>query len=84
MQKHPWVKWNFLNMRPLGRLQNINRFYYYAVQEKASAIIQKHNTVLASEKDREIFFDAIMNQSDPNQGLCDAAKRYKLFVQENK
>ncbi len=54
------------------------------LSEKANTIIQEHNTILASEKDREIFFDAIMNPPGPNQKLRDAAERYKLFMQENK
>jgi len=50
----------------------------------AKAIIQEHNTIIASEKDREIFFNVLVNPSGPNQKLRDAAERYKLFMQENK
>jgi len=52
--------------------------------EKANTIIQEHNTILASEKDREILFDALMNPPGPNKKLRDAAERYKLFIQRNK
>jgi uncharacterized protein (DUF1778 family) len=68
----------------LGGFRTLTDFIINAVQEKANVIIQQHNTILASEKDREIFFDALMNPPGPNQKLCDTAERYKLFIQENK
>ncbi len=68
----------------LGGFRTLTDFIINAVQEKANTIIEEHNTILASEKDREIFFDAIMNPRGPNKKLHDAAERYKLFIQENK
>ncbi|OKS84560.1 type II toxin-antitoxin system TacA family antitoxin [Mucilaginibacter polytrichastri] len=68
----------------LGGFRTLTDFIINAVQEKASAIIQEHNTIIASEKDREIFFNALMNPSGPNQKLKDAAEKYKLFIRENK
>ena len=68
----------------LGGFRTLTDFIINAVQEKANTIIQGHNTILASEKDREIFFDAITNPPGPNQKLRDAGERYKLFIQENK
>ncbi|HAL81773.1 MAG TPA: DUF1778 domain-containing protein [Mucilaginibacter sp.] len=68
----------------LGGFRTLTDFIINAVQEKANTIIQEHNTILASEKDREIFFDAMTNPKGPNQKLRDAAGRYKLFIQENK
>ena len=68
----------------LGGFRTLTDFIINAVQEKANAIIQEHNTILASEKDRELFFDTLMHPPGPNQKLSDAAERYKVFVQENK
>jgi len=68
----------------LGGFRTLTDFIINAVQEKANAIIREHNTILASEKDREIFFDALMNPPGPNEKLCAAAERYKLFIGENK
>jgi len=68
----------------LGGFRTLTDFIINAVQEKANTIIKEHNTILASEKDREIFFNALANPSGPNQKLVDAAERYKLFIQENK
>ena len=68
----------------LGGFRTLTDFIINAVQEKANAIINEHNTIIASEKDKEIFFDALMNPPGPNQKLLDAAERYKLFIQRNK
>ena len=62
----------------------VNKNLKQLSEEKANAIIQEHNTILASEKDREIFFNALVNPGGPNQKLRDAAERYKLFLEENK
>ena len=68
----------------LGGFRTLTDFIINTVQEKANAIIQEHNTILASKKDQEIFFNAFMNPSGPNQKLRDTAERYKKFSQENK
>jgi len=68
----------------LGGFRTLTDFFINAVHEKATAIIREHNTILASEKAREIFFDALMNPPGPSQKLRDAAERYKLFIQEHK
>jgi uncharacterized protein (DUF1778 family) len=68
----------------LGGFRTLTDFIINAVQEKANTIIREHNTILASEKDQELFFDALMNPQGPNEKLRDAAERYKLFTQENK
>lgn len=68
----------------LGGFRTLTDFIINTVQEKATAIIQEHNTILASEEDREIFFNALTNPAGPNQKLRDTAERYKKFIQENK
>ena len=68
----------------LGGFRTLTDFIINAVQEKANAIIEDHNTIIASEKDREIFFSALVNPKGPNQKLQDAADRYKAFIWENK
>ena len=68
----------------LGGFRTLTDFIINTVQEKANAIIQEHNTILASKKDQEIFFNAFMNPSGPNKKLRDTAEQYKKFMQENK
>ncbi len=68
----------------LGGFRTLTDFIINTVQEKANEIIQEHNTIIASERDREIFFNAFMNPSGPNQKLRETAERYKQFIKENK
>ena len=68
----------------LGGFRTLTDFIINTVQEKANEIIQEHNTIIASERDREIFFNAFMNPSGPNQKLRETAERYKEFIKENK
>lgn len=68
----------------LGGFRTLTDFIINASQEKANAIIEEHNTILASKKDQEIFFNAFMNPAGPNQKLKLTAERYKKFLQENK
>ena len=68
----------------LGGFRTLTDFIINTVQEKANAIIREHNSIIATERDREIFFNAIMNPAGPNQKLRDTAVLYKKFMQENK
>jgi uncharacterized protein (DUF1778 family) len=68
----------------LGGFRTLTDFIISTVQEKANAIIEGHNTILSSEKDREIFFNALTNPQGPNPKLQDATERYKVFMQEYK
>ena len=60
----------------LGGYRNLSDFVISAVQEKAKMIIEETETILASEKDSKIFFDAIANANKPNDKLIKAAKQY--------
>ncbi|HWZ05226.1 MAG TPA: hypothetical protein VNX40_16525 [Mucilaginibacter sp.] len=55
-----------------------------AVQEKANTGKQQPIATIASAKDLEIVFEAIVNPPGPNQSLRNAAEVYKLFIQDNK
>ena len=68
----------------LGGFRTLTDFIINSVQEKASAIIREHNAIIASDRDREIFFNAFMNPGGPNKKLLDAADRYKKFIADNK
>ena len=37
----------------------------------------KRNKILASNKDKDIFFNELLNPSEPNKSLKDAAAKYK-------
>lgn len=61
----------------LGGFRTLTDFVISTLQEKAKIILEEHQTILASERDRRIFFDALLHPPKPNARLKAAAKRYK-------
>ena len=51
-----------------------------SAQENAEKIIEKHDKVLASKRDKEIFFKELLSPSKPNKALINASNRYKKTV----
>ena len=66
----------------LGGYRNLTDFIVMTVQEKAQEIITKREQVIASEKDSEIFFNAINNPPKANKNLIEAVKEYKALTSE--
>jgi uncharacterized protein (DUF1778 family) len=64
----------------LGGYKTLSEFVIFSTKAQADKIIEKHNAILASQKDQEIFFDAIMNPGKPNKKLKEAATRYKKLT----
>lgn len=60
----------------LSGFKTLTEFILYSVREKAKAIVEEHEKILASKKDQEIFFNAILNPSIPNENLKKAAAKY--------
>jgi uncharacterized protein (DUF1778 family) len=56
--------------------KSLTEFVVYYTSKAAVVIIEKHSQLLASEKDKRIFFDALVNPPKPNAALTKAAKRY--------
>lgn len=65
----------------IGGFRTLTEFVIFSVQDKAKQIFQEHNRILASKRDQEIFFNALLNPSEPNEALKKAAKRYKKVVE---
>ena len=61
----------------LGGYKNLSDFVVSTVYEKAQMIIQQSETFLSSQRDNEIFFNALINPPMPNDALMSAAKQYK-------
>lgn len=61
----------------IGGYRSLTDFVVLTVQEKAKEIISEKEQILASERDREIFFDAITNSPKANKNLIKAANDYK-------
>lgn len=64
----------------LGGYRSLTDFVILAVQEKAKEIISEREQIIASQKDSEIFFDAIINSPKANNNLTKAANEYKSIV----
>ena len=60
----------------LGGFRTLTEFVIHSVQEKAKSIIEEHNTFLSTQRDKDIFFSALMNPGKPNSKLQKAAKLY--------
>lgn len=56
--------------------KSLSEFVIHTTQEAALVIIEKHDSVLASETDRDIFFQALLNPSKPSKTLIQATKSY--------
>jgi uncharacterized protein (DUF1778 family) len=61
----------------LGGFRNLTDFVVSAIQEKAKEIIDERERVIASQKDGEIFFEAILHPKNPNNELTKAANEFK-------
>ncbi|GMQ23369.1 DUF1778 domain-containing protein [Algoriphagus sp. oki45] len=64
----------------IGGYRNLTDFVVATLQEKAKEIIAENERVIASQKDAEIFFDAIMNPKSPNEELAKAAAEFESLI----
>jgi uncharacterized protein (DUF1778 family) len=64
----------------LGGYRSLTDFVVLTVQKRAKEIIHESDQILASQKDSEIFFDAITNSGKPNQKLTEAANEYRALL----
>ena len=68
----------------LGGYKTLAAFMFHAAEVEAEKIVEKHNAILCSEKDREVFFDVIMNPPKPNHSLKKAAKKHAELLNARK
>jgi len=68
----------------LGGYRNLTDFIIMTVQEKANKIIREREQVVASERDSQMFFDAVTNPKDPSDTLKNALEDYNAFVSNSK
>lgn len=64
----------------LAGFSSLSAFVLQTAQEKAKEIIRENEMILASERDSEIFFNALMNPVEPNESLKRAAAKYKSLA----
>ena len=63
----------------LGGFRSLTDFVVVALQEKAKEIVSERERIIASQKDSEIFFDAVINPKSPNKELAKAADEFKAL-----
>ena len=68
----------------LGGYRNLTDFVILTVQEKAKEIIKEKEQIIASERDSQIFFDAITKPKKPSEPLKKALDNYNAFVSNSK
>ncbi len=68
----------------LGGYRNLTDFIFKTVQEKANEIIKEREQIIASERDSQIFFDAITNPKKPSEKLKNALNDYNSFIANSK
>jgi uncharacterized protein (DUF1778 family) len=68
----------------LGGYRNLTDFIIRVVQEKAKEIIQEKEQIIATERDSQLFFDAITNSQKPSDTLKNALSDYKYFIANSK
>jgi len=66
--------------KPAG-YRSLSAFIIQAAIEKAERIIEKENLILASERDKELFFESLLNTAEPNTSLLKATKAFKEHIQ---
>lgn len=73
----PEKKQRYERAKELGGFRSLTAFVFNAVDKEADRIIEEHEKFFASERDKEIFFEAFLNPPQPNEAAMKAAKRYK-------
>ncbi len=68
----------------LGGYRNLTDFVIRVVQEKAKEIIKEKEQIIASERDSQVFFDAITNPRKPSETLKNALVDYNSFIANSK
>ncbi len=68
----------FQKAQELSGDKSFSSFVVRIVKKEAEEIVAKHKQVLASERDRELFFNAVFADLEPNQNLREAAQKHKL------
>lgn len=64
----------------LGGYRNLTDFVIVTVQDKAKKIIEERERIIASQKDKEIFFDSLVNPPMPNNDLISAKEEYDNLI----
>jgi uncharacterized protein (DUF1778 family) len=64
----------------ISGFKSLSEFVIHSTQQAANSIVEKHNAILATAKDKKVFFDALVDPPKPNRSLKEAAKHYQKQV----
>lgn len=67
----------FQKAQELSGDKSFSGYVTRVLRKHAEEIVAKNEQIIASERDRNIFFDAVLRDSKPNTNLVEAAARYK-------
>lgn len=67
----------FKKAQKLSGDKTFSSFILRVVRQEAEEIVAKNDRVIAGDRDRQIFFDAIFSNQKPNQKLRNAAQNYR-------
>lgn len=60
----------------LGGYRSLSDFVIKTVQKRATELINENEKILTTQRDAEIFFDALENYGEPNDKLIALSKLY--------
>lgn len=64
----------------LGGYRSLTDFVVATVQQKAKEIIEENDRIIASHRDKQIFFDSLVNTPKPNKDLLGAKGEYDKLL----
>jgi uncharacterized protein (DUF1778 family) len=64
----------------LGGYRNLTDFVIATVQNKANEIIEENEKIIATQKDRDLFFDFLVNPPKPNNDLLLAKEVHDKLI----
>ena len=64
----------------LGGYRNLTDFVMVTVRNKAKEIIEERERIIASQKDKEIFFESLVNPPKPNTDLISAKDEFNKLI----
>ena len=59
---------------------SLSSFLLRILKQKTQEIVAEKESIIASERDRKVFFDAVFGEIEPNDKLKKAAERYKAII----
>lgn len=76
-QLPPEQKAYFEQAAEIGGFRTLTEFVFSSAQEKADEILERHKALLQTQRDRDIFFSALLNPPQTNEKLKQAALKHQ-------